>query len=83
VGKAKMLNPTWVATLVTDSPTSTACTARGRCSTTDNSTSTDPGPQLNVARERQTASRPIKATVNHQVKPMWAASVPANGRQSA
>jgi hypothetical protein len=45
-----------------------ASTARQRYSTTDNP-STDPGPQLRVARKRHTASKPITVTVNHQVKP--------------
>jgi uncharacterized protein (DUF2267 family) len=68
-------HPSFDATIdTTDSPPVTASTARYRCSTTDNSTSANPGLPPRAVRKRHTTGKPITATVNHQVGPKCQAS---------
>ncbi len=64
--------PSDAATSVTVAPASTASTARYLCSTTDNSTSANPGLPTRAATTR--TENPITATVNHQLGPNCQAS---------
>jgi hypothetical protein len=67
-------------TSVTVAPASTARTARYLCSTTDNSTSANPGLPTRAATTR--TEKPITATVNHQLGPKCQAS-PATGHSAS